>query len=281
MRITCDWHTHSRHSPCGKAGTTLEAIRREAAEAGVTSVGISDHLHCRLNVPALRACRAEYDALADRSGLHFGLEVSCLRRYDLEVNDARGAEGSVYAVQEGGPEGELTLYLPPELLEELKVEYVIGGTHWPLGAAQQREAVIRSYHRQNVFLASHPLVDVVAHPWWWQGAWEQGGRYPDMPWFDDFGVVPRSMHEEFAAAAVEHGTAVEVNAHACLLNGKYPPRFRGQYREYLAMLKERGVRLSLGSDSHGPGYSKRILEIADDLAGLGLTEADLWRPGLS
>ena len=35
----------------------------------------------------------------------------------------------------------------------------------------ERQAVIRDYHRQNMFLATHPLVNIIAHPWWWSGRW--------------------------------------------------------------------------------------------------------------
>ena len=65
------------------------------------------------------------------------------------------------------------------------------------------DAVIRDYHRQNMFLALHPLVTIVAHPWWWMGHWADGeGNYPAEPWLDDFACIPRSMHDEFAAATV-------------------------------------------------------------------------------
>jgi len=279
MTIRCDWHIHSQHSPCGKPGTPLALVCDQARRCGLTDFGITDHLNDRKSEPALRRCRQEYDALADRKGFHFGVEVGCLRLRDLEVNDSLGESGSVGGVQEGGPENGLTLYLPPELLDELKVEYIIGGAHLPLGATMERDAVIRSYHRQNLFLAAHPLVDVVAHPWRWMGHWQdEKGRYLTLPWFDDFRVIPRSMHDEFAAAAVEHGTAVEINAHACLLNPDYPEGFRAQYREYLAGLKERGVRFSLGSDSHGPGYTGRIVELEPDLREIGIAQDDLWRP---
>ena len=78
----------------------------------------------------------------------------------------------------------------------------LAGTHWPMYVPLEREAVIRDYHRQNMFLATHPLVDIVAHPWWWMGHWmDRDGNFPAEPWFDDFDVIPRSMHQEFAAAA--------------------------------------------------------------------------------
>lgn len=278
MTISCDWHAHSRHSPCGKPDTTLASIRSGMREAGVARGGVTDHLHCDRNIPALEAARREYDALDSRDGFHFGVEVSCLREYDLERNREAGPDAHIYGVWDEGAEGPLALYLPDDLCERLGFEYVIGGAHWPLGAPLNREAVIRSYHRQNLFLAQHPRVDTIAHPWWWMGAWQDDdGRYRTLPWLDDFRCIPRAMHDEFAAAVRENGKLVEINAGAILLNESYPPSFRPQYLEYLAMLKEAGVRFAIGSDAHDVGYLPRVKLIAADLDAVGITASDLWQ----
>jgi len=281
MKIRSAWHIHSHHSPCGNPEATLAKIVREVRGAGITSMGITDHLHCRLSVPSLRACRQEYDALADAEGVHFGVEVTCLRRYDVRQIEALGKAAGVGGIQAGGPpQDALALDVPPGFLEELGAQYIIGGAHGPLGAPPEREAVIRAYHRQNMFLATHPQIDIVAHPWWWGGAiWQDAdGRYRGLPWFDDFSVIPKSMHDEFAAAAREHGTVIEINARAVLLNWAYPETFRPQYLEYLAFLKESGVVFSVGSDSHAASYAGGLAEIAPDLERMGIPEGDLWRP---
>jgi histidinol phosphatase-like PHP family hydrolase len=122
-------------------------------------------------------------------------------------------------------------------------------------------------------------VDVVAHPWWWQGAWQDAdGMYRTLPWFDDFSAVPRSMHDELAAAAREHGTAIEINAGAIFVNPAYTNHFKHQYLEYLAYMKDAGVTFCVASDSHHPGYDARLRLIEGELDFLGLTEDQLWRP---
>ena len=122
------------------------------------------------------------------------------------------------------------------------------------------------------------LVDIVAHPWWWMGHWQDDdGRYTTEPWFDDFRHIPRSMHDEFAEAAVQHGTVVEINIGAVLLNRQYPPSFMRQYLEYLAGLRACGVSLSIGSDCHGASYDVDFDAAAEMLAGVGFREEDLWR----
>ena len=141
----------------------------------------------------------------------------------------------------------------------------------------ERNSVIRDYHRQKMFLATHPLVDIIAHPWWWMGAWmDEDGRYRTLPWLDDFRHIPRAMHDEFAGAVRENGKLVEINAGAILLNESYPPSFRPQYLEYLAMLKDARVRFAIGSDAHDVGYLARVKLMAADLDAVGITADDLW-----
>lgn len=287
MKITSDWHIHTHHScDCPQPeGATLAQLCALIEESGITHYGISDHLHTEYNVPEIEASRAEYDTLPPSPNRFFGLEVSVLREYDLATN-AASADPSPYGKQPGGPEGGLTVYLPDELTERMRFDYIIGGAHWPLGVPEPLDpmAVIRNYHEQYLFLATHPQIDIVAHPWWWMGAWQEAdGRYLTYPWLDDLRRIPQSMHDELAAAAVQYGKAIEINAGACLLNPTYPDTFRAQYVEYLAYLKSRGVRFSTGTDNHAwfgdVGYEPCLQEVTCDFRSIGLTQGDLWHPG--
>jgi histidinol phosphatase-like PHP family hydrolase len=280
MKIRWDWHIHSHHSPCGKPGATLERIQREARQAGMEHAGVADHLNCRLNEPAVLAGRAEYDALPDKEGFHFGVELTCIRRWDLEENDRRGKEGNIYGFQDGGPpDGELTVHLPDAVRKRLRPDYVIAGAHSPLNAPLERRAVIRQHHRQHMFLVTHPLVDVLGHPFWWNGPWQdEEGNYSGLPWFDDFGAVPKTMHMELAAAARQNGVAIEINPGGIFLNRRFPEDFKRQYWYFLAFMKEEGVKFSFASDSHVDGYEDRLPSIQEGIDNLGLTEDDVWTP---
>ena len=162
-------------------------------------------------------------------------------------------------------------------IEKYGIEYVVGGTHWPLYVPYEREAIIRDFHRQNMHLATHPLVDIVAHPWWWHGHWaESDGSYRTDPWLSDFRRIPASMHDEFGAACREHDTKIEINIAAMLCNNGYPLKFRHQYVEYLAQMKANGVALSLGSDCHS-AYTDIDFETAEAmLVKVGIGDKDLW-----
>lgn len=277
VRITSDWHIHSRNS-CDQACLVMADLVKQAAGDGITDFGVTDHLHTPCNLPDMQASRAEYLSCAPGPGFHFGIELSVVSQWELE-QIATGNHGQpTYGLRQGGPPGApLALGVAAHELQQLGVEYVVGGAHWPMYVPFEREAVIQDYHRQNMFLATHALVDIVAHPWWWMGHWQDpDGRYTTDPWLDDFGKVPQSMHEEFAAAAVQHDTAVEANIEAILLNRAYPESFAPQYLDYLAMLRERGVRLSIGSDCHSTRYAMGFEATAGMLETIGLRDEDLW-----
>jgi len=278
MPITSDWHIHSRNS-CDEASLSLANLVREAAERGITDFGLTDHLHTPCNLPDIAASRREFLENRPHPRFHFGIEVSCVSRWELD-EIAAGKQGNpVYGVRSGGPPGTApAIGLTEQDITTYGIEFVVGGTHWLLYVPLEREAVIRDYHRQNMFLVTDPLVDIVAHPWWWMGHWQdQDGRYTSDPWLDDFGRIPSSLHDEFAAAARKHRTVVEINLDAMLLNPTYTDRFKGQYLGYLAELKARGVTLCVGSDCHSGHYDRDLDAGSRMLESVGISDADLWR----
>lgn len=281
--ITSDWHIHSRNS-CDGACMTVADLVRDAAAKGVSAYGLSDHIHTPFNLPDLAASRQEFLGASPPPGFHFGVEVTCVSQWEIDeiVSGRYTGPAPVYGLRFGGPPSAPLAIAPTASdLKEHGVEYVVGGAHWPMYVPIEREAIIRDYHRQNMFLAAHPLVDIVAHPWWWHKHWQDpDGGYSTEPWLGDFSVIPRSMHDEFAAAAIEHGAIVEINAGAMLLTKRYPEPFKRQYLDYLACLKERGVRLCFGSDCHSARYDTDLPRAEAMLAGVGIRDKDLWRlPG--
>ncbi|MFA6111578.1 MAG: hypothetical protein WDA75_22695 [Candidatus Latescibacterota bacterium] len=275
--IASDWHIHSQNS-CDSASLIMTDLLTDAATAGISDFGVTDHIHTPFNLPDLQRSRQEFLALDPPPFFHFGVEVSSVSQWEIEEIARGGHDNPVYGIRSGGPAGApLAIGLGEEELAACGVEYVVGGTHWPIYVPLERETVIRDYHRQNLFLATHPLVDVVAHPWWWHGAWQDGqGNFKGEPWFDDFGRIPAAMHDEFAAAAREHGKRLEINLAALLLNPHYPERFKEQYCEYLAELQETGVCLSIGSDCHDQRYQIDFDTAAAMLARAGVHGEELW-----
>jgi len=278
MTITSDWHIHSRNS-CDEAALKVSDLVTEAAAAGIADFGLTDHIHTPYNLPDLAASREEFLACKPSQRFHFGVEVSCVSAWELAEIARGGHDRPVYGLRQGGPAGAgPAIGITEADLRTYGVEYVVGGTHWPLYVPFERRAIICDYHRQNLFLACHPLVDIVAHPWWWMGHWQDAsGRYPAEPWFDDFGAIPQSMHDEFAAALVGNGKVFEINLSAILLNRQYPARFARQYLDYIGNLRTRGVAFSIASDCHGEHYRIDFATAAGMLDSVGITDDGLWR----
>ena len=278
MRLTSDWHIHSNNS-CDEAALLVPDLVAGAARKGIADFGLTDHVHTPHNLPDLAASRRDFLAVNPSPRFHFGVEVSVVSQWELDEIAAGKHEKPTYGVRKGGPPGcAPAIGLAAADLREHGVEFVVGGTHWPLYAPFEREAIIRDYQRQNMFLATHPLVTIVAHPWWWMGHWKgEDGLYRAEPWFDDFGAIPRSMHEEFAAAVIQYGKIVEINLGAMLLTKKYAEEFKRDYCEYLAWLKARGVRLCVSSDCHSNQYDTDFERGAAMLEQVGIRDEDLWR----
>lgn len=280
MKITSDWHIHSRNS-CDQAAMAIEDLILEAEAKGIKDFGITDHLFTPHNLPDLSKSRAEYDQCNPSPRFHFGVEASSVSRWELDqlAADPHCVPNPAYGIRSGGPSDTVpAIGIAREELAALGAEYVVAGTHFPLYVEIERQTVIRDYHRQNIFLATHQLVDIVAHPWWWHKHWQNDdGTFTGKPWFDDFRHIPQSMHDEFAAALVETDTKAEINLGATLLNPHYPDRFKEQYLEYIADLKAKGVQLCTSSDCHAEHYTVDLEAGAAMLDRIGITEDDLWR----
>ena len=123
-----------------------------------------------------------------------------------------------------------------------------------------------------MFLATDERVTILGHPWY----------HGKSIWYEDFSVIPRSMHEEFASALKENGKFVECNSHFFALPFT-SEKFRHQYAEYLRFLFEAGIPVTYGSDAHNT-YEDHRLIIEKYLRPQGftegdfstLTDADLW-----
>lgn len=279
MRITSDWHIHTHNSCDCRGKMKVAELIQQAESKGITDFGITDHVHNTETIKDIQVSRQEFLANNPSPHIHFGAEVSCVSQWELDMFATGKYQIPTYGLRSGGPPSAAPAV--PLTLEEknkLGVEYVVGGAHWPLYVQLERSAIISDYHRQNMFLATHPVVNIVAHPWWWMGAWKGiDGFYTAEPWFDDFRVIPKGMHAEFAAAVKEHGKVVEINLDAMLLGHDYTQKFKMQYLEYLAGLKEQGVPLSIGSDCHEETYKIDFETAAAMLESVGIKDEELWR----
>ena len=279
MQITSDWHIHSTNSYDGHL--PMPRLIEQASEKGVTEFGVADHLSTPMQSADIVDARREFLSLGPVEGFHFGVEVSTMSKWELETIARDGVGDRNFGIREGGPEDdEPAITLSTEDAEAYGLEYVIGGVHWPLYVPWEPQAVILSYHRQNMFLATHPLVTIIAHPWWFSGHWaDADGRMTGLPWFDDFhGRIPKSMQDELSSALMASGKVVEINLDAIVLNPQYTEHFKKDYFEYMGFLKGRGIKFSIGSDCHLADYRDLDLARAEAfLTEVGIVDDDIWR----
>lgn len=266
-----DWHIHSIHS-CDGACMKMEDLVRGTEKAGITHYGITDHIHTPFNYPDIVASRKAYED-NKKENFHFGVEVSCVSTWELEKVKNNDYSGNItYGIREGGSPGcDLAVAIDEEFIDTHSIEFVVGGTHWAMYTGNSAKEIVNDYHRQNMFLAQHPLIDIVAHPWWYLGTCTKG-------WIEDFSIIPDSMHREFASACNSNNKLMEINLAAMLLTKKYPQNFKNKYIDYLVSMKDLGVRFSIGSDCHNQFYNLDLHQASRMLEKAGFTENDFNSP---
>lgn len=247
-----DWHIHTNASY--DASLLVPHLLEKAKEGGIKSLGITDHVNFPFMVPHLEKSRRQF--LENRQeGFHFGVELSTVPKSQYEFALKHNADpenrktwfkGYMHPIfkKEG-----IALSLSEEELYKYQVEYVVGGAHWAFCKSLKRDKIIRNYHDQQMYLAQNKSVDIIAHPWWvYYEMWVKNGLM-EGPWFDDFSRIPQSMHNEFAAAALENNKLIELNTDF-FVSSMYSEKFKIQYAEYIASLYEKGLKITIGSDLH-------------------------------
>ena len=268
--ITSDWHIHSVASY--DASLHVADLVKAAEAQGLEQYGLADHVNAPSWIHYLKAS-AELVRQFARPSFHFGIELTTISGYLEQYDRAHGtSEGYAHPGTDGVD--PIAFPLNADELDECGVEYVIGAEHWLLNAKRTQDGVVREMHRQNLFCACHPLVDIVGHPYCMFGTYEnpQGQQVP----FDDFSIIPRSMHEELYAACREHGKLMEVNVGNFNPNNK--EAFKRGYAEFIRGAYEAGVGITIGTDCHGPRYEDTNETYRRYLEPLGFRTEDFAAP---
>ena len=242
--VNADFHCHTGYFACAKPEMLPEAIFTVLNECGVSQLGVSEHLFPReiavsnnWNFPGImKKIRMEFQKQCpDAIKLHFGVEACLL--------NCRGELA-------GQNDGQL---------EEIAPEYVLAGAHhlhlpWVDSEFSGNwEAFLKNQHSALIKACENSHCSAIAHPWTIPKEVMTG---LNIPFIEDFSLIPRSMVEELGRASAETGTGLEVNAD-CLRRSRYENfteqrwlRFIGSYREFLQRLLECGAKIFSGSDAH-------------------------------
>jgi histidinol phosphatase-like PHP family hydrolase len=158
-----------------------------------------------------------------------------------------------------------------EDIERLGISYTVAAAHsaWHTDVTK-KEAFIAERHRHHMYIAIDPRVDILGHPWWFD-------KIDVAPYYTDFDLIPVSMHDELASALKENGVCIEANADM-LYGNNYPEQFYRKYCEYLRYMFEKGVKMTFGSDCHGPEYKDHREGVQKALGVVGFKSRDFSIP---
>jgi len=228
---------------------TVEEIVSRCETLGLESIAMTDHLNQISDVPKHRWIADDIRRIDTSLRVYFGVE--------LDILDEESSPYSEQIRDEGG------------------FQFAIGGPHGPAVESYDLKQIIAIQHRNQLATCQNPLISVLVHPWRFD---KLEFSQLNFPWFDDLSVVPQSMTEELADAAISTGTAIEISATMLGTDSDCGERFIMQYREYLGTLAARGVHFSLGSDAHDIGELQGITAAEKVAAELEIGPDRIWHP---
>ncbi len=278
MIIHSDWHIHSEYSY--DAENPLSLIAKNAGAQGLCRVGITDHANyndekflgdLRASAAGVKEAQKEYPFMV------LGVELTPIAKPQFDYIAKTGTRDGYEAPTSGFP-FDIELAASKQEMMELGVRYAIGASHWrvdrPGTSAQpiDRDACIKEWYRQQMYLAADERVTILGHPWY----------HGKGIWYEDFDIIPKGMKDDIAAALKENGKYVECNSHF-FLTSMATETFRRQYAEYLRSMFEMGIPVTYGSDSHKNYWDARG-KVEEYLTAAGfadgdvseLKEKDLW-----
>ncbi len=246
----CDYHIHTKYLGCANGTMEVSAIVKECKRLGVTSLGITDHLHTLDRINLHVPIKNDIEELDTDIPVFFGVELNFL------------AADSEFAFS-------------PEIKEQYGFQFAIGGIHGTYSDTYDLKNIVDIQHRHHLKTCRDPLVDVLVHPYWFDKVEFDNKAWP---WFDSLQAVPESYARELGQTARETDTAIEINACANLANPAYSERYVKEYVEFLAIVAAEGCCFSLGSDAHDIGNLQEIRMAWQVAEQLNLPAERIWYP---
>jgi histidinol phosphatase-like PHP family hydrolase len=199
--IHSDWHIHSEASY--DASLLLKEIADGAKKFGFKSFGITDHANLN-DEQFLGDLKKSVDAVTEfqkeNPQVVLGVELTPIAKPEFTyMQKHHNLEGYVAPVS--SELYDIELACTKEELIAMGVRYAIGASHWrvdiPNGrrAVPDRDACIKEWYRQQMWLAADERVTILGHPWY-------NGKGL---WYEDFAVVPYSMKMDVAEVLKAHG----------------------------------------------------------------------------
>jgi len=243
-----DFHIHATVHRLGnpQEDMTVANLVRRCEALSYSSIGIVEHLN--------------------RSPKH---PVSCLEELVKELRSVSSSLDLFVGAELDMVEEGISVPGARAIKERLGLDYFLGAVHGVGADVAGAEAYIADHHRKLMALVEDcDFVDVVAHPWVYGHKFVQRGIIDDWR----FATIPEEMLEEFVQALADHGKAIE-------LNGKARKDFDDPaYRQFVRMLKDAGVAISIGSDAHRMEAVGTTSPLDDFLQRMDVPSEQIWTP---
>ncbi len=283
MKIKQNFHIHSHHS-CDSACATIRDIQKEQEALGVAVFGLSDHLHTRYNLPDVVSAYRDYLGILPHKDFHFGVEITCMTQWECEAINSGDftpiSDEPIYGLRRDVPkQGKYCLDITDEEIRANGIEFIVAGVHWPDGFPKTLADSIDNLFVQEMFLASHPLVDVVAHPWYplelTAGDWFRHRDQAHIDW-NAHTAIPRELNDQLGAEMLKHGKLAEINLSEIV--GR-PDCVVTARMECYARWREAGLKFTIGSDQHSAHADAAQFAAAEKLLNqYGFQESDFALP---
>jgi histidinol-phosphatase (PHP family) len=257
VSLDYDYHIHSTYSD----GDLLFRMLAAAESAGLAGVGVTDHCNVA-DRESMREMTAQFGFTLDETYERRRRGIDSYRdQFDLRIFDA------VEMDYEPEDEGRIA-----DFLDEANFDYAIGSVHhveevnvhfesyFGRKSEAERRAVVETYFDKLVALVDSELFEIAAHP-------DLVERNPALR-----GLATDEDYERVAAAFADSRTVPEVNAGRALDDyGEFHPT-----PAFLRALLDRGVSVTVGTDSHSPEViAPRLDALSERLAEAGVDPVDV------
>lgn len=243
-----DFHIHATYHRLGnpQKDMTVANIVRRCEGLSYSSVGMVEHL--------------------DRSPKH---PLSCLEELVEEFRSVSSSMDCFVGAELDKVDEGISVPGAREIKERLGLDYFLGAVHGVGPQVTSVEAYVEDHHRRLMALVEDcDFVDIVAHPWVTGRALVGRGIVDEWR----FEYIPEGVLREFVQALADHGKAVELNRKA-RLDFDDPA-----YRRFVDMLREAGVRISIGSDAHRMEAVGTTAPLEGFLQAMQFPSEQIWTP---
>ncbi|MDO8682650.1 MAG: PHP domain-containing protein [Armatimonadota bacterium] len=242
--LQCDFHVHTRYSPCAQSDMLPGSIIEAAKEQGIKYLGLVDHIFGFTDASILKSARKDCPPDDGSIEVFFGCEADVL------------SVGKTTVTQE-----------MMDALDYIMVSANHFHNDWlklvDLPESDDPQVVGKHFLKMFNYAASLEYADVIAHPFY------------VMPGTYDIKSIYLLTEKDIAPgieAAAKNKVAVEISRRA----------ITQEHVEFMLMFyrlcKEAGVKFSVGSDSHmlsTVGQMRLLVEMVEEL---DLRQEDFWLP---